>query len=83
MPIDLLTDHWFQRQPLSIACRRLKGVWYRGMFEHSSSVATLEHWFDPRRLRRASKLPLFLVTRAGSAFLFKDKKALPAFLRTL
>jgi hypothetical protein len=29
----------------------LKGVWYRGPFEHSGSVATLEDWFDPRRLR--------------------------------
>jgi hypothetical protein len=29
----------------------LKGVWYRGPFEHSGSVATLEVWFDPRRLR--------------------------------
>ncbi len=29
----------------------LKGVWYRGPFEHSGSVATLEDWFDPARLR--------------------------------
>jgi hypothetical protein len=29
----------------------LKGVWYRGPFEHSGSVATLEDWFDPNRLR--------------------------------
>ena len=29
----------------------LKGVWYRSMFEHSGSVATLEDWFDPSRLR--------------------------------
>ena len=29
----------------------LKGVWYRGPFEHNGSVATLEDWFDPRRLR--------------------------------
>ena len=28
----------------------LKGVWYRGPFEHNGSVATLEDWFDPRRL---------------------------------
>ena len=27
----------------------LKGVWYRGPFEHNGSVATLEDWFDPRR----------------------------------
>lgn len=29
----------------------LLGVWYRGPFEHNGSVATLEDWFDPRRLR--------------------------------
>ena len=29
----------------------LKGVWYRAPFEHSGSVATLEDWFDPARLR--------------------------------
>ena len=28
----------------------LKGVWYRGPFEHSGSVATLEDWFDAKRL---------------------------------
>ena len=29
----------------------LRGVWYRGPFEHNGSVASLEDWFDPRRLR--------------------------------
>ncbi len=29
----------------------LRGVWYRGPFEHNGSVATLEDWFDPARLR--------------------------------
>ena len=29
----------------------LKGVWYRGMFNHDGSVTTLEEWFDPARLR--------------------------------
>jgi hypothetical protein len=29
----------------------LKGVWYRSMFEHNGSCATLEDWFDPARLR--------------------------------
>jgi hypothetical protein len=24
--------------------------WYRGPFEHNGSVATLEDWFDPKRL---------------------------------
>jgi hypothetical protein len=28
----------------------LSGAWYRGPFEHNGSVATLEDWFDPRRL---------------------------------
>jgi hypothetical protein len=28
----------------------LKGVWYRGPFEHNGSVSTLEDWFDVRRL---------------------------------
>ncbi len=29
----------------------LKGVWYRGPFGHGGWVATLEDWFDARRLR--------------------------------
>ena len=29
----------------------LKGVWYRGPFEHDGSVATLEDWFDPNRVK--------------------------------
>jgi len=29
----------------------LRGVWYRGPFEHNGSVATLEDWFDPAGLR--------------------------------
>ena len=29
----------------------LKGVWYRSPFEHNGSVATLEDWFDPNRLK--------------------------------
>jgi hypothetical protein len=28
----------------------LQGVWYRGPLQHSGQVATLEEWFDPRRL---------------------------------
>jgi hypothetical protein len=32
----------------------LKGLWYRGMFPHDGSCATLEDWFDPRRLRSIS-----------------------------
>jgi hypothetical protein len=29
----------------------LRGVWYRGPFGHDGAVATLEEWFDQRRLR--------------------------------
>ena len=28
----------------------LKGRWYRGLFGHDRSCATLEDWFDPARL---------------------------------
>ncbi len=28
----------------------LRGLWYLGPFEHNGSCATLEDWFDPRRL---------------------------------
>jgi hypothetical protein len=71
----------------------LKGVWYRGPFEHNGSVATLEDWFDPARLR-ADYVPTafkgFNVrTRPvpghelGLKLSPDDKKALIAFLRTL
>jgi hypothetical protein len=29
----------------------LRGLWYRGPLEHNGSVATIEDWFDPARLR--------------------------------
>lgn len=29
----------------------LKGLWYRGPLQHSGQVASLEEWFDPRRLQ--------------------------------
>lgn len=29
----------------------LRGLWYRGLYEHNGSVARLEDWFDPARLR--------------------------------
>lgn len=29
----------------------LRGVWYRGRFHHDGSIASLEEWFDPARLR--------------------------------
>ncbi len=71
----------------------LKGVWYRGMFEHSGSVATLEDWFDPRRLRNDYVPTGFkgyqVKTRAvpghtfGLELSIEDRQALIAFLKTL
>jgi hypothetical protein len=71
----------------------LKGVWYRGPFEHNGSVATLEDWFNPARLRDDYVPTGFkgysVKTRAvkGHPFGLKlnssDKAALIAFLRTL
>lgn len=71
----------------------LKGVWYRGPFEHNGSVASLEDWFDPRRLRDDYVPTGFrgagVTTRAvkGHAFGLNlssaDRAALIAFLKTL
>jgi hypothetical protein len=71
----------------------LLGVWYRGPFEHNGSVATLEDWFDPRRLRdgyvptgfRGYKVQTRAVRghRFGLSLSEADKKALIAFLKTL
>lgn len=71
----------------------LKGVWYRGPFEHSGSVATLEDWFDLRRMRD-DYLPtgfcgLGVKVRAVKGHPFglnlstEDRQALIAFLKTL
>lgn len=71
----------------------LRGVWYRGPFEHQGSVMTLEDWFDPKRLRD-DYVPTGFVgpgikTRAVKGHEFglrlsgDDKRALIAFLRTL
>ena len=71
----------------------LKGVWYRGPFEHNGSVAKLEDWFDPARLRE-DYVPTGLKgygvkTRAIKGHPFglqldvKEKAALIAFLKTL
>jgi hypothetical protein len=71
----------------------LKGVWYRAPLEHNGSVATLEDWFDPARLR-----PDYVPTgfkgpdgrnrsvpghQFGLALSPEEKRALLAFLRTL
>jgi len=71
----------------------LKGVWYRGPFEHNGSVLALEDWFDPQRLRDDYVPTGFkgykVKTRAvrGHEFGLKltpeEKRSLIAFLRTL
>jgi len=71
----------------------LKGLWYRGPFEHSGSIASLEEWFDPARVRddyapkgwnppdtRARPIPGH---RYGLTLTPEDKRALIAFLNTL
>ena len=71
----------------------LRGLWYRGLYEHSGSVASLEDWFDPRRLRddfvptgwrgpgvQARAVPGH---KFGHDLPDEEKKALIAFLRTL
>lgn len=71
----------------------LRGVWYRGPFEHNGSVATLEDWFDPRRLCN-DYVPTgykgYGVERRpvpghpfGLALSADEKAALIAFLKTL
>jgi hypothetical protein len=71
----------------------LKGLWYRGMFPHDGSCATLEDWFNPQRTRdnyvptgfKGSRVR----TRAvqghpfGLALSPEDRKSLIAFLKTL
>ena len=71
----------------------LKGVWYRGPFEHNGSVDTLEDWFDPRRLSE-DYVPTGLrgagvTCRAvkghpfGLDLSLEDRRALIGFLKTL
>lgn len=71
----------------------LKGVWYRGPFTHNGSIATLEDWFDPKRLRPeytpTGYRPHGIDRRPVPGHLFglnlkpEEKAALIAFLRTL
>lgn len=71
----------------------LRGVWYRGGYEHSASVATLEDWFDPNRLNPdympTGWNPPGTVKRAVEGHEFgldlsdTDRADLIAFLRTL
>ena len=71
----------------------LKGLWYRNLIEHSGSIATIEEWFDRKRLRNdyvpsGWKAP-GRKTRAvpghefGMDLSTEDKQALIAFLKTL
>jgi hypothetical protein len=71
----------------------LRGVWYRGPFEHNGSVATLEDWFDSRRLG-GDYVPTGFVgygrkTRPVTGHEYglrlppAEKAALVAFLKTL
>jgi hypothetical protein len=55
----------------------LKGVWYRGPFQHNGAIATLEEWFDARRLATVGG------HKFGLALTDADTRALIAFLRTL
>lgn len=97
LPISVSTD-----ANLTLKTRRgtgyykvpsLRGLWYRGMFPHDGSCATLEDWFDPRRLRD-DYVPTGFIgppgtqSRAVKGHQFglklsaEDKRALIAFLRT-
>jgi hypothetical protein len=97
MPLSVGTD-----PTLALKTRRgtgyykvpsLKGIWYRGPFEHNGSVMTLEDWFDPKRLRDDYVPTGFkghgVKTRAVKGHEFglklstRDKMALIAFLKTL
>ena len=71
----------------------LKGLWYRGPLEHHGSVATLEDWFDPRRVRE-DYVPTGYAGpdgrnrgvrghEFGLRLSADDRKALLSFLRTL
>lgn len=71
----------------------LRGVWYRGLYLHDGSVASLEEMFDPDRLR-PDHVPggwkgpgVEKRSIPGHEFGLKlspaDKSALIAFLRTL
>lgn len=97
LPISVRTD-----PGLALKTRRgtgyykvpsLKGVWYRGPFQHNGAVATLEDWFDPRRLRddyvptgfkpHDVKAQAVKGHEFGLQLSADDKRALIAFLKTL
>jgi hypothetical protein len=68
-------------------------VWYRGPFVHTGTIATLDDWIDPRRLR-ADYVPSGYRAPGvnhrsvpghpfGLSLKAEDKRALIAFLRTI
>jgi len=71
----------------------LRGVWYRSMFGHSGWCATLEDWFDPKRLEEGYEPKGFKPYGAqsyavkghpsGLDLSEEDRRALIAFLKTL
>ncbi len=64
----------------------LKGVWYRGPFEHNGSVATLEEWFDPARIRNDYRGAAGRPVRGHEftlRFTAAEREAVIAFLNTL
>ena len=71
----------------------LKGLWYRGPLEHNGSIANLEEWFNPNRIRNDYVPTGFrgygVKTRAvkghtfGLSLTAEQRKDLIAFLKTL
>lgn len=64
----------------------LKGLWYRSPLEHGGSVASLEDWFNPARLRSGDKTRGGQPVRGhqfGMSLTEAERTALVAFLRTL
>jgi hypothetical protein len=71
----------------------LKGLWYRGPFEHNGSIATLEDWFNPQRLSDRYRPTGFRGAgveqraikghRYGLKLSMKERRDLIAFLKTL
>jgi len=71
----------------------LRGVWYRGPFEHNGSVATLDDWFDARRLEddyvptgfKGAGVTARAVKghRFGLDLSVSDRRALISFLKSL
>jgi cytochrome c553 len=97
LPVSLHTD-----PALALGTRRgtglykvpsLRGVWYRGMFPHDGSCASLEDWFNPRRLSDdyvPTGFKGYGITHRsvpgheyGLDLSAEDKAALIAFLKTL